>query len=304
VVTPLQGLKSYLGTSTDIVYASGRNVSQAKQLASTSDAVVLVVGYTHRDEGEFNTMGPIEFGGDRHHLNLHEKDIQLIQEVALLNKKTIVVLVGGSAIMMEAWKNAVPAILHSFYPGMEGGTALANILFGRVNPGGKLPFTIPTDINHLPAFDRKAEQVTYDMFHGYTKLDKEGHAAAFAFGYGLSYTQFEFRDPKFTVQDDHVSASIVLKNTGQMAGAEVVQFYVGFDNSSVERPRKLLRGFQKVELNPGESVEVVIQCPLDSLRWYNPNTRKWELEAMTYQAFIGTSSRAEDLLHGTFRLSS
>jgi beta-glucosidase len=304
VVTPLQGIKSYLGTAADVEYASGRNISRAKQLAVSSDAVIIIAGYTHRDEGEFNCMGPIEFGGDRHHLNLHEKDIQLIQEVALLNKKTIVVLVGGSAIMMEAWKNGVPAILHGFYPGMEGGTALANILFGEVNPSGKLPFSIPTNITHLPAFDRKAEQVTYDMFHGYTKLEKEGHAAAFAFGYGLSYTQFELRDPTFSVQGDHVAASVVLQNTGQMAGAEVVQFYVGFENSSVERPRKLLRGFQKVELNPGESVEVIIHCSLDSLRWYNPDTCKWELESMIYQAFIGTSSRAEDLLHGTFRLSS
>lgn len=304
VVTPLQGLKAHLGTTADIAYASGRNISQAKQLAASSDAVIIVAGYTHRDEGEFNSLGPVEFGGDRHHLNLHEKEIHLIQEVAPVNKKTIVVLVGSSAIMMEAWKNGVPAILHSFYPGMEGGTALANILFGEVNPSGKLPFTIPSDIDHLPPFDRKAEQVTYDMFHGYTKLEKEGNVPAFAFGYGLSYTQFELSAPEFSVQDDYVAASAVLKNTGQVAGAEVVQLYIGFDNSSVERPRKLLRGFQKVELNPGESVEVNIQCPLDSLRWYNPNTRKWELEAMEYQAFLGTSSRAEDLLQGAFRLSS
>ena len=304
VITPLQGLKSYVGQSSEVSYASGKNIARAKQLVASSDAVVIVVGYTHRDEGEFNSFGPIEFGGDRHHLNLHADDIKLIQALAPLNKKTIVVLVGGSAIMMEEWKNGVPAILHSFYPGMEGGNALANILFGKVNPSGKLPFSIPTEINHLPAFDRKAQQVTYDMFHGYTKLEKEGHVAAFAFGYGLSYTQFELTNAKFEVDKKQITARAAIKNIGNICGAEVVQFYVGFENSTVERPRKLLRGFQKVELNPGESVEVVIQCALDSLRWYNPNTRNWELEAMTYQAFIGTSSRAEDLLHGTFRLSS
>jgi beta-glucosidase len=304
VVTPIQGLRNILEQSGEVKFAGGKNLAKAKKLAREADAVVLVVGYTHRDEGEFNTMGPIEFGGDRHDLNLHASYVKLIREIAPVNKKTIVVLVGGSAIMMEEWKEGVPAILHSFYPGMEGGNALANILFGEVNPSGKLPFTIPTDINHLPAFDRKAKQVEYGMFHGYTKLEKEGHQPAFAFGYGLSYTQFEFRDARFERENEQICARVIIKNTGKKRGAEVVQFYVGFDHSKVDRPRKLLRGFQKVELNPGESAEVEIQCPVDSLRWYNPQTHAWELETMTYQAYIGSSSQAEDLLQGTFRLSS
>ncbi|MBI9049105.1 MAG: glycoside hydrolase family 3 C-terminal domain-containing protein [Anaerolineaceae bacterium] len=304
VISPFQGLQLYLGDDAKVSFSNGRNLAHTKKLASKADAVVLVVGYTHRDEGEFNSLGPIEFGGDRRDLRLHNSDVQLIQEIAALNEKTIVVLVGGSAIMMEEWKDSVPAILHSFYPGMEGGNALANILFGEVNPSGKLPFTIPTDIQHLPPFDRKAEQVEYDLYHGYTKLEKEGNMPAFAFGYGLSYTQFEISDAKFHVKDDRVIASAFVTNSGTRMGAEVVQFYVGFEHSKVDRPKKLLRGFKKVELDPGETAAVEIQCPIDSLRWYNPQTRNWELEGMLYQAYIGSSSRVEDLLEGSFHLSS
>jgi beta-glucosidase len=230
--------------------------------------------------------------------------VKLIRSIAPLNKNTVVVLIGGSAIMMEEWKAAVPAILHAFYPGMEGGTAIAKALFGDVNPSGKLPFTIPTDLCHLPDFDRNAEHVEYGLYHGYTKLEKEGHQPAFAFGFGLSYTTFELSDPDFAVQGDRIIARATVKNTGKVFGEEVVQLYVGFEDSSVDRPEKLLRGFKKVGLKPGETKEVVITCPIDRLRWYNPETGSWELENMIYQAYIGTSSCAEDLLSGTLPLTA
>ena len=304
VITPLEGLRTKAEPACELVYDSGRNLKRAQMLATRMDAVVLVVGYTHHDEGEFNQVGPKEYGGDRHDLRLHPDDERLIQAVAQANAHVVVVLIGGSAIMMEAWKDHVPAILHAFYPGMEGGNALANILFGSVNPSGKLPFSIPADVQHLPPFDRKAQQVTYDLYHGYTSLEKEGHLAAFAFGYGLSYTTFTLQDARFSVQGDHVDARVMITNTGNHCGAEVIQLYIGFDNSSVDRPKKLLRGFKKVELNPGETSEVLIQCPIETLCRYNQLTHGWELEAMDYQAYIGTSSRTEDLLEGSFRLSS
>ena len=229
----------------------------------------------------------------------------LIQSIAPLNKAAVVVLIGGSAIMMEEWKAAVPAILHAFYPGMEGGTAISRVLFGDVNPGGKLPFTIPADLGHLPEFDREAEQVEYGLHHGYARLEKEGHQPAFAFGFGLSYTTFELANPRFAaVGGDQIVARVDVKNTGKVPGDEVIQFYVGFENSSVDRPKKLLRGFRKVGLKPGETKEVVITCPVDRLRWYNPQTCAWELEAIEYPVYIGTSSRAGDLLSGTLFLGA
>ncbi|MCD6291314.1 MAG: glycoside hydrolase family 3 C-terminal domain-containing protein, partial [Anaerolineae bacterium] len=304
VVTPLDGLRKVLGSAVEILYEKGKDLDRARQFALEADAVVFVVGYDHRDEGEYVEFlgGLIKQSGDRDDLRLHEEDVRLIQAVGSVNPNTAVVLIGGSAIMMEEWKDRVPAILHAFYPGMEGGTAIAKVLFGEVNPGGKLPFTIPTDVSHLPPFDKHASRAEYDMYHGYTRLDKEGHAAAFPFGFGLSYTSFRQANASFAVDGDQVVASVDVTNTGSRAGDQVVQFYVGFENSAVDRPRKLLRGFQRVTLQPGETRRVTITCPVEKLRWYNPEASSWELEHMEYQAYIGFSSREQDLLHGTFSL--
>ena len=196
----------------------------------------------------------------------------------------------------------MPAILHAFYPGMEGGTAIARVLFDEVNPGGKLPFTIPADPAHLPEFDKYATRVEYDLYHGYTKLEREGHVPAFPFGFGLSYTTFRQANASFEVDGDQVVASVDVTNTGKRVGDQVVQFYVGFENSTVDRPKKLLRGFQRVTLQPGETKRVLISCPIERLRWYNPETSSWELECMEYQAYIGFSSDEKDLLRGAFSL--
>ena len=302
VVTPVEGIRQLLGGSVQVRFSDGKRLDEASKLAAEAGALILVVGYTHRDEGEYIEYGPISWGGDRRDLRLHDRDVALIQALAPLNRNTIVVLMGGSAIMMEEWKGSVPAILHAFYPGMEGGTALARVLFGEVNPSGKLPFSIPTNEGHLPAFDRTAERVEYDLYHGYTKLEKEGNEPAFAFGFGLSYTTFALSDPRFAARDGQLLATVRVTNSGDRFGAEVIQLYVGFDNSAVDRPRKLLRGFKKVTLAPGEAREVEIACPVDSLRWYNPETRAWELEQMVYQAYIGTSSQSSSLLEGIFSL--
>jgi beta-glucosidase len=303
VVTPIQGLRRALGPSALVRYASGKRVEEARQLASASDVAVIIAGSRYDDEGEFLAPYPfLKSGGDRASLRLKPEDAALIRAVAPGNSRTAVVLIGSGAFVMEKWKDAAPAILHAFYPGMEGGTALANVLFGRVNPGGKLPFTIPANEAQLPPFDREATQVEYSMYHGYTRLEKEGQTPAFAFGYGLSYTTFQLSNPQFAVIGDQVTASVTVTNTGAREGDEVVQFYAGFEGSSVERPKKLLRGFQRVSVPAGESRTVKMACPLVSLRWYNPEHMAWELERMTYQAYIGTSSRAEDLLAGTFTL--
>lgn len=299
VVTPLESLQKLLDPSTEILYSSGKKISEAVRIASEADTVVFVVGYRHNDEGEYVQI----YGGDRDSLQLHQDEIDLIQAVAPAAGNCAVVLIGGSAIMMESWIAKVPAILHAFYPGMEGGTAIANVLFGVTNPGGKLPFTIPSDENHLPDFDKNALSATYDGYHGYTRLEKEGIEPAFAFGFGLSYTTFDQDNASFSVVGDRVKASIDVTNTGETTGDQVIQFYVGFENSAIERPKKLLRGFERVSLEPGETKTVWISCPIDKLRWYNPETSSWELELMEYQAYIGCSSRAADLLKGRFRLT-
>jgi beta-glucosidase len=302
VITPFQGFQKVLGSSAQIDCIDGKKLDEAKKLAAEADAVILVAGYSHKDEGEYASFGPFTFGGDRAQLGLHPKDVDLIKMVAPLNKNTVVVLIGSNAILMEEWKSAVPAILHAFYPGMEGGTAIARVLFGEVNPGGKLPFSIPEDVRHLPDFEKDAEHVVYGMYHGYTKLEKDGRKPAFAFGYGLSYTTFSQSNATFSVEDGQLRAAIDVNNTGERAGDQVIQFYVGFENSAVDRPKKLLRGFKRISLQPGELKRVEISCPVDRLRWYNPATSTWELERMIYQAYIGSSSRDEDLLKGDFSL--
>jgi beta-glucosidase len=286
-------------------------VSDVIVAAAEADAVILLVGYRFNDEGEYVIPDPskegtrAKEGGDRESLTLKPEDEKRISEIASENNKSVVVLVGGSAVIMESWKNQVPAILMSWYPGMEGGTALANILFGEVNPSGKLPFTIPSQKEHLPLFDPFAKKVEYGYYHGYTLLEKEQIEPAFPFGFGMSYTQYYY--DSLSIEDPNLSGSELLvaevnvTNAGRVAGEEVVQLYVGFENSSVDRPVKLLRGFQKIGLKPGETKKVTFKVSPEDLLWYNPETHLWELEKMEYSLYIGSSSSREDLLSAQFR---
>ena len=159
-----------------------------------------------------------------------------------------------------------------------------------------------SDESHYPEFDRLATEVTYDRYHGYIKLDHDGNKAAYPFGFGLSYTTFEQDSATISVEEDDIVASINVTNTGDVAGDQVVQLYIGFDNSSVEREHKLLKGFQRITLKPGESKRVVINCPFDKIKWYNPETNSWELEKMEYQAYIGSSSDENDLIELSFTI--
>jgi beta-glucosidase len=302
VITPLEGLLNLLGSSVEVLYCNGEDLGEAKRAAAEADAVLFVVGNRSRDEGENIEVLGKKFGGDRENLGLRADEIELIHVVAPLNQNAVVLLVSGSAIMMEEWKDSVPAILHVFYPGMEGGTAMARILFGEVNPGGKLPFTIPADTRHLPEFNPEALQVEYSLYHGYTRMEVEGNQPAFAYGFGLSYTTFSHANASFTVNGDRVDATVEVTNTGDRSGDQVVQFYVGFENSAVDRPKKLLKGFTRVFLVPGETKTVLVSCPVEKLRWYNPASSSWELEHMEYQVYIGSSSKEGDLIKGTLPL--
>ncbi len=299
-VTPLEGLTKEYGSSVEILYDSGEDTDILKEKIENADAVVYVVGYDHDDEGEFVARNNIELGGDRKSLRLHDDESKLLQETGSLNKNSVAVLIGGSAIITEEWRDNVKAILHAFYPGMEGGTAIARVLFGDTNPGGKLPFTVASDESHYPDFDRHALEVTYDRYHGYIRMAHSGNKPAFPFGYGLSYTSFTQDDLEIETDTAKLMASINVTNTGDRKGDQVIQLYIGFDNSAVEREHKLLKGFSRITLEPGETRRVTIECPFDRLRYYDPETEKWILEKMEYQIYAGSSSDENDLIKSSF----
>jgi beta-glucosidase len=307
IISPVQGIRM-TAPDTKVIFDKGENLEQAKKLAKEADAVVFVVGYDYNDEGEFVSEDEAEgftgsMGGDRRFsLGLHQKDIDLIKAVGPVNQTSATVLIGGNMIMMTEWKDDVSAILMAYYPGMEGGKALGEILFGDTNPSGKLPYVLPYKESDLPQVNWNTTSQYYDYYHGYAKLEKEGVKPLLPYGYGLSYTTFEVADASFKTEGDKVYATCKIKNTGSREGMEVLQMYVGFKNSRIDRPVKLLRGFTRVELLPGEVKEVTIACPTEKLGYYNEKTGRMELEHMEYEVYIGTSSGKADLLMGTVKL--
>jgi len=260
------------------------------------------VGYTHKDEGEYMFTK----GGDRDALTLKPRDEALILQTVAANPKTVVVLMGGSAIITEAWREKVPALLMAWYPGMEGGHALADILLGKVNPSGKLPCVFPKSKSQLPFFDKKAKSIEYGYFHGYRLMDKQGEMPAFHFGFGLSYTTFAYKDLRVDRTeigpDEDLKISVDVTNTGNVSGDEVAQLYVGYNDSRVERPVKELKGFSKVHLEPGQTKRVDFLLAARQLACYDEQQAKWIVEALTYSIYAGPSSRAEDLLSTKFRI--
>ena len=307
VITPLQGIAT-VAIKSEVIFYHNTNMEHAKKLAAGADYTVFVVGYDHEDEGEYISEEQLDgytsaIGGDRKNsLGLRKEEVKLIQEVGPVNKNSCVVLIGGNLIMMEEWKDYVSSILMAYYPGMEGGKAIAEILFGDINPSGKLPYVVPFKESDLPQVNWNSEMQYYDYYHGYRKLEKEGIKPCLPYGFGLSYTQFSISDAAFSVDKNVVMASCKVKNTGAVMGTEVIQMYVGFKNSKINRPVKILRGFKRVELESGNEKAVTITCPIDKLKWYNPKTESWELEHMEYEIYIGTSSDDNDLLKGRFIL--
>ncbi len=307
VVTPLQGLAK-VSSNTEVLFYDGTDLEHAKKLAADADYTVFVVGYDHADEGEYVSEDQAasymnSIGGDRKEsLGLHDDEIKLVQEVGPVNKNSAVVLIGGNMIMTEEWKDKVSSILMAYYPGMEGGTAIAEILFGEVNPSGKLPYVLPYKESDLPQVDWDTTNQHYDYYHGYAKLEKEGVTPSAPFGFGLSYTTFLVTDAAFSADETNVTASCCVENTGDMVGEEVIQLYVGFKNSAIDRPVKLLRGFSRVELKPGERKQITIKAPIEKLRWFNEEINDFELEHMEYEVYIGTSSANEHLIEGKVTL--
>ena len=305
VVTPLAGLTAALGADR-IVIGDEDDLAGARSAADEADAVVVVVGNTAVDEGEFipgdialgadipdelrNQARAKTIGGDRDNLGLRAEQIALIEAAAASGKPVIVVIVSGSAIMVEEWHDNAGAILQTFYSGMEGGTALAKLLFGEVSPSGKLPFTVANSAADYPFFDKDADAITYDMWHGYSLFDRDGKTPRFAFGHGLSYGEFSYSGLEARGNDDHIACQVTVTNNGRIDADEVVQAYVSFPGAAVERQAKLLKGFKRITVAAGATVPVDIDIALDTLKWRDPATHSWRLEAGEYGVHVGGAS--------------
>ncbi|HSJ57099.1 MAG TPA: glycoside hydrolase family 3 C-terminal domain-containing protein [Anaerolineae bacterium] len=306
VVTPLEGMRAAVGDKVTVDYDDGHDVSAAARLVSGAGAALLVAGYTFEDEGEYMGSPFQARGGDRASLALEPHDERLIQAVAAANPHTVVVLVGGSAVVTEAWRAQVPAILMAWYSGMEGGHALADLLFGNANPSGKLPCVFPRSASHLPFFDRTATEIEYDLLHGYRLLDSAGHEPAFPFGFGLSYTNYEYGNLRVSNEvvgpEDTLVVCVDVANRGKHQGEEVVQLYAGCPGLAVNRPPRELKAFVRVPLNPGETRQVTFDLPVRRLAYYDVGTSKWSVEPGTYSIYAGGSSHPADLLSAGFQV--
>mgnify|MGYP002777691686 CR=1 FL=1 len=312
VVTALEGLRACLGEDA-ILTGDESDLDAAGKAAAEADAIVVVVGYTAEDEGEYipgdMSLGqddapehlpeelkrrpkgrPHAIGGDRLDLGLRAEQVALIEAAASAGKPLVVVIVAGSAVLVESWRERAGAILQTFYAGMEGGVALARLLFGDVSPSGKLPFTVARRPEDYPFFDRDAKAIEYGYWHGYAKFDREGLEPRYPFGHGLSYTRFAYRAAAARVLGDRIEAVVTVRNEGNRAADEVVQCYIAPPGRDAERPAKMLRGFHRVHLAPGESKVVRLSVPLATLRWRDPVTHGWKLESGEHRVLLGGSS--------------
>ena len=237
-------------------------------------------------------------------LALHRDEIKLIRAAADANKKVIVVLMGGSAITFGGWADAAPSVLMAWYPGMEGGHAIAEVLCGDHNPSGRLPFMWPKDESQCVKFWSWSPVLRYDAYHGYRLADKEGFTPEFPFGFGLSYTSFMTTnlrlDNSAIGPDGEVIASVDVTNTGAVAGEETVQAYVGCKGGAVPRAKKELKAFAKVALSPGETKTVTLSVPASDLAYYDVGSKSWKVEAAEYDLFAGPCARESDLLKASF----
>jgi beta-glucosidase len=262
LVTVLDGLRAAGERHViDVQHHEDGDVDAAGLAAAKADAAVVVAGFTHRDEGE----KVLRRGGDRRQLTLRPEDEQLIRTVAAANRRTIVVLVGGSAIVTEAWREQVGAILMAWYLGMEGGHAVARVLFGEVNPGGRLPCTWPRSAEQLPPFDPAAGSVRYGPLHGYRLMQAAERSPAFPFGFGLSYTTFEHgRLTGRRAWDGTITVTAPVTNTGTRVGDEVVQLYLDEPLGSDPRALRTLRSFRRVTVAPGTTINVTLPVPAEA----------------------------------------
>jgi beta-glucosidase len=266
-------------------------LSGAVRAAQRCDAAVLCVGFNDRVESE---------GFDRTTIDLPADQRRLIEAVCAVNRATIVVLTSGAPVVFGPEFRRVGGILETWYPGEEGGTAIADVLFGDVNPSGKLPVTFPVRWEDSPAFatfpgTAGTTRYSEGIFVGYRHFDAKQVEPLFPFGYGLSYTTFAYESlavsPARLKPGAVLEARVTVRNTGMRRGAEVVQLYVGDVRSTLPRPPRELKGFQKVLLDPGESRVLTFRIGPEALAFFDPERKAWALEPGAFDIQVGSSSR-------------
>lgn len=297
-ITAYQGIKNRFGADNVSVY-NGCDTEKAIEAVKGCDYIIACVGSDYKQEGEFLVnlgnikQKPVGKGGDRVDLRVPAEDVALIKALAKTGKKLIVNVMGGSAYVIKEWTDSADAILFSFYSGLEGGNALADVISGDVNPGGKLPFTIANNAEDYPSFLRiedESREIDYGYYHGYTLFDKKGIEPQYPFGYGLSYTDFEIANEKVSQNENAVEVSADIKNIGAVDGDEVLQIYVASENADKDRPVKLLKGFKRVSVKAGESESARVEIDLEDIKFYNAETGDWELDE-SYIILAGTSCK-------------
>jgi beta-glucosidase len=321
-ISPLMGIKVKLGGSVKVSYANGYYVplkktahnqddpkaspqelekeeakkkelfKEAVELAGRSDEVIFIGGLNH----EYDTEGK-----DRQDMKLPYGQDELINAILDVNPNTIIVMVAGSPVDMEAWADRAKAIVWNYYNGIEGGTALADVLFGDENPSGKLPESFPKSLEDCPAHKMgefgKTDIVKYKegIFVGYRYYDTAGTDLRYCFGHGLSYTKFDYSDMTADVMEDKenmtVTVSLNVKNTGSMDGAEIVQLYVHSLRPSAKRPAHELRGFEKVFLKAGEEKRLSITLDKEAFGYYDTSLKSFRAVPGEYEIQAASSSR-------------
>lgn len=320
-VTPLEGMKNKLPSSVKINYAEGYlerysktekaklgdvtlsgpvtineldqdKLNEAIEAAKKSDIAIIFAGSNRDYETE---------ASDRANLDLPFGQEKLIEEVMKVNPKTIVVMIAGAPFDIQDISNKASTLVWSWFNGSEGGNALADVLVGNVNPSGKLPWTMPKSLEDSPAHATNSfpgdQEVSYDegILVGYRWFDTKKIEPLYPFGYGISYTDFQFSGVKADKNSyklgDTITVTTTVKNTGKMKGKEVVQVYISKPESKVERAAKELKGFKKPEIAAGSSKTVTIEVPVKELAYYDVASKSWKVEPGKYIVKVGNSSR-------------
>jgi hypothetical protein len=319
----LHGLRSVFD---EVVYEDGTDPIRVRAAAGAADTCIVVVGFTHQDEGEYlgtgtpdmaglfpaedepdvaarfaarnanvspppaparaaDNEGGFAGGGDRRSLRLSADQVGLIRTVATTNPRTVVIIQAGSAAICSEWRDAVPAILVSWYGGCEAGPALGDVLTGREDATGRLPFSVPVQETDLPPFDAAATSFVYDQWHGWWHLARSGTTAAYPFGFGLSYTDFRLSDVSTVVTS---SGSIIvqgaIRNNGDRASSDVVQVYAQLPDP--QRPARLV-GFKRIRVKAGSEARFEIDVSPESLATWDPQDQAWRSPRGVHHLSVG-----------------
>ncbi len=310
-ITAFDGIRNFLGKDVVIDYAPGylmeKNAAPNKALideatakAAKADAVIYVGGWAHDydNSGIWDNRAFDTEASDKTDLTMPFGQDELLKSLLGVNKNTAVVLYGGGPIDMTSWITKAPAVLQAWYPGMEGGTAIANILFGKVNPSGKLPMTFPKKLEDAPTFKFDNDTSEYlnlqykeGIFVGYRYYDTYKVEPQFPFGHGLSYTNFLYSGLTIKKIKDKLYVSFTVKNSGKVAGSETPQLYVKDMHPSLAKAEKELKAFDKIALKPGESKQVNLVLDSAAFSYYDEATKGFRFDAGEYKIIIGSSSR-------------